>query len=60
MKVYVNDREVTLAPGMTVRHAVIAAALMEEIRQGKKVYDDQGNEVGLGGTLTEGARIYVR
>jgi len=60
MKAYVNDREVTLTPGMTVKHAIIAAELMEEIRRGKKVYDDQGHEVGLGGALTEGAKIYVR
>lgn len=60
MKVYVNDREVNLTPGMTVKHAVVAAALMEDIRKGKKVYDESGNEIGLGGALTEGARIYVR
>jgi len=60
MKVYVNDREVNLAPGMTIKHAVIAAALLEAIKQGKKVYDDRGHEVGLGGAIAEGAKIYVR
>ena len=60
MKVYVNDREVNLTPGMTVKQAVVAAALMEEIKQGKKVYDDSGNEIGLGGALEEGVKIYVR
>ncbi|MEE9913152.1 MAG: hypothetical protein K4571_15680 [Deltaproteobacteria bacterium] len=60
MKVYVNDREVDLAPGMTVKHALTASGLIAMIKQGKKVYDEMGNEIGLGGALTEGARIEVR
>ncbi len=49
MKVYVNDSEIHLAPGMTVRHAIIGAGLLEEINAGKKVLDEWGNEVGLDG-----------
>jgi hypothetical protein len=60
MKVFVNDREVNLITGMTVKHALIAARLMDEIKQGKKVYDEIGNEIGLGGSLTEGSKIYVK
>jgi len=60
MKVYVNDREVTIVPGMTVKHALIAAGLIDEIKQGTKVYDEIGNEIGLGGSLTEGSKIYVK
>jgi hypothetical protein len=60
MKVYVNDREVNLVRGMTVKHALTAAGLMDEIKQGKKVYDEMGNEIGLGGSLAEGAKIFVR
>ncbi len=60
MKVYVNDQELYLAPGMTVRHAVIAAGLMDLGRQGRKVYDDLGNEVGLDGALEEESKIYIR
>ncbi|HNY69210.1 MAG: hypothetical protein WBJ54_02535 [Syntrophorhabdus sp.] len=60
MKVYVNDQEVDLAPGMTVRHALTAAGLINEIDKGKKVYDEMGNEIGLGGALTDGLRINVR
>jgi hypothetical protein len=60
MKVYVNDREVNLVPGMTVKNALIAAGLIDEIKQGKKVYDEMGNEIGLGGALTEGTKIHVR
>ena len=45
---------------MTVKHALIAAGLIDEIKQGKKVYDEIGNEIGLGGSLTEGSKIYVR
>jgi len=60
MKVYVNDREVNLVKGMTVKHALTAAGLMDEIKQGKKVFDETGNEIGLGGALTEGSKIYVK
>ena len=60
MKVYVNDREVNLVMGMTVKHALTAAGLMDEIKQGKKVFDEMGNEIGLGGALTEGSKIYVK
>lgn len=60
MKVYVNNQEVTLGPGMTVKHALTAAGLINEIEKGKKVYDEMGNEIGLGGALTEGARINIR
>ena len=60
MKVYVNDREVNLMAGMKVKHAVIAAELMDQVKQGGKVYDDAGHEIGLDGALTDGVRIYVR
>lgn len=59
MKVYVNDQEVNLAPGMTVRHALIALGLIDAVKEGEKVYDKLGNEIGLGGALTENERIYV-
>lgn len=60
MKVHVNGQEVNLAPGMTVKHALTAAGLIDEIKQGKKIYDEVENEIGLGGALTEGAKISVR
>lgn len=60
MKVFVNDNEVHLAPGMTVRHALVAAALIEEIDAGAKVYDEWGNEVGLDGAVSENYRLYVK
>lgn len=60
MKVYVNDVEIHLMPGMTVRHALIYSGLIDMIKQGKKVYDEAGNEIGLDGSLTEGERIYLR
>jgi hypothetical protein len=60
MTVYVNDREISLVTGMTVKHALIAAGLIDEIERGKKVYDEMGNEIGLGGALSEGSKIYVR
>jgi hypothetical protein len=60
MKVYVNDREFELVPGMTVKHALIDAGLLHMIKQGKKAYDEMDNEVGLSGELTDGAKIYIR
>ena len=45
---------------MTVKHALIAVSLMDEIGLGKRVYDEMGNEIGLGGALTEGTKIYVK
>jgi len=60
VKIYVNDREVELLPGMTVRHALIHAGLLKEIEKGKKVLDQWGNELGLDGALNDGAIISVR
>ncbi len=60
MRVYVNDRVVDLLPGMKVRHALTGAGLLGEIGCGKRVFDEWGNEVGLDGALSDGARIYVR
>ena len=60
MQVYVNDREVDLAPGMSVKHALIRLDLLKEIETGKKVYDAQGHEIGLDGALFEGMRIYLK
>jgi hypothetical protein len=60
MKVYVNHIRVDILPGMTVKHALIVAGLLKEIKDSKKVYDEWGNELGLDGGLTEGMRIYVK
>ncbi len=60
MKIYVNEIEIELLPGMTVRHALIQSDLMKEIEQGKKVYDQWGNELGLDGTLARNAKISVK
>jgi hypothetical protein len=61
MKVYVNDQAVHIYVIMTVRHALLTARILEEMREfKKKVYDEWGNEIGLDGALTEEARIYTR
>ena len=60
MRVYVNDRPVDLAPGMSVRHALIGLDFLDELKKGKKVYDAGGHEIGLDGALTDQERIYVR
>ncbi len=60
MKIYVNDSGVDLLPGMTVKHALVRTDLLSEVKSGKRVYDEWGNEIGLDGALSEGVRIYVR
>lgn len=60
MKVFVNKQEISLPPGITVKHALIGVNLLDEVEKGKKAYDEWGNELGLDGELTEGSRIYVK
>ncbi|MBI5076421.1 MAG: hypothetical protein HZB62_14820 [Nitrospirae bacterium] len=60
MKICVNEKEIELAAGMTVRHALIHAGLLKEIEKEKKVYDQWGNELGLDGSLCEGMLILVK
>ncbi len=60
MRVLVNQQELYLLPGMTVRHALIKAGLLHEIEAGRKVYDEWGNELGLDGALLEGMQISVK
>jgi hypothetical protein len=60
MEVFVNDKPIEIMPGMTVRHALISADLFRETESSKKVFDEWGNEIGLDGALSEGAKIYVR
>ncbi len=59
MRIFVNDRPFDLLPGMTVKHALVAAGLLKEIAS-KKAYDQWGNELGLDGALSEGMKIYAK
>jgi hypothetical protein len=60
MNVWVNNKPVDLLGGMTVRLALIQADRIKEIENGKKVYDEWGNEVGLDGAVEEGQRFEVK
>jgi hypothetical protein len=60
MKIFVNEQEMEIARGMTVKHALTQAGLLAEIRASKKVLDEWGNEVGLDGALSEGMKLYVK
>ena len=60
MRVYVNNMPCDLLPGMTVRHALIQAGLLDEKEPAQKVIDEQGNEIGLDGALSEGEKIYLQ
>jgi len=60
---YVNDQPYTRWYGATVEHAVIAydQRVLKDIRQGRAwVVDARGDRVGLGGTLQNGVRLYIR
>lgn len=60
MRVYVNDQPVELLPGMEVRHALLAVGLLPEVEAGRRVYDEWGNEVGLGGALSPEMKLWVK
>jgi hypothetical protein len=60
MRVYVNQKPVEVLPGMTVRHALLNAGLLDLIAAGQKPYDQWGNEVGLDGALAPEMKIYVK
>ncbi|MEW6387943.1 MAG: hypothetical protein AB1491_10555 [Thermodesulfobacteriota bacterium] len=60
LRIYVNQRPVDLMAGMTVRHALMAAGLLEEVEQGRRVHDEWGNEVGLEGALSPGLQLWVK
>ena len=60
-RVYVNQKPVDLIAGMTVRHALISARLLEEVERGdRRVYDAWGNEVGLEGALAPEMKLWVK
>jgi hypothetical protein len=60
MRVYVNNISCDLLPGMTVRHALIQSGLLKKREQSQKVFDEQGNEIGLDGALCEEEKIYLQ
>jgi hypothetical protein len=60
MQIWINDQPVTLLEGMTVRQALIQLELLEAVEEGRRVFDEWGNQVGLDGTVEEGQRFEVR
>ena len=61
--VYVNDRPVNIYRGMKVKHALISLdqTLYEAAEKGDIVIQDsRGFEVGLGGSLREGSKLFTR
>lgn len=59
MRVWVNEKPVTLVPGMTVRSALLQVGLLEAVCQGARVLDAWNQEIGLDGALEDGSRIRV-
>lgn len=60
---YVNDQAYTRWYGAAVEHAVIAydQHLLKDMREGRAwVVGVRGDRVGLGGTLQNGVRLYIR
>ena len=60
MRIWMNGQPVDLLKGMTVRQALIQLDLVRSLDEGKKVFDEWGNQVGLEGTVEEGQRFEVR
>lgn len=62
MDVFVNEKKVSIHKGMSVKHALIAfdQDLYRKAIEGLvRVADENGFEIGLDGTLSEGARVFV-
>ncbi len=59
MRVFVNEEPYDLAPGMTVRHALLRAGIPVDPDRPVRIQDEWGNELGLGGELTDGDRVFV-
>lgn len=57
MHILVNEREITLVKGMTVRHALTAFAGESADSCSWLVRDQWGNPIGLDGTLRDGDAI---
>ncbi len=57
MRVFVNGAPVYLPAGMKVRHALIAAGLLDKAGTAPKAYDEWGNLLGLDGALSEDMKI---
>jgi hypothetical protein len=59
LNVFVNERHYHLLKGMSVRHALLAAGLLDNDREIPTVLDEWGNQTGLDGTLTEGIKLFI-
>jgi hypothetical protein len=57
VRVYVNDLEITLAEGMTVRHAITPLTGGLTDLGDWIILDRWGNRIGLDGALQDGERI---
>ncbi len=60
MRVFVNGEPIDLAPGMSVRHALLRAGIPVDPDRSIRVSDQWDQELGPEGELAEGDRIFVR
>ncbi len=60
MRIWLNEKPLTLVPGMKIRDAVIQAGLLQETEKGGEIFDEWGNEVGLDGSLHDGNRYTLK
>ena len=59
MRVFIDGEPIALAPGATVRHAILAFNRGSGREEEPRVFDPWGNEVGLDGELSEGDHLYT-
>jgi len=57
IRVYVDDKEVSLYRGMRVRHALTLEQVRLVESGGAEVRDSYGHVVGLDGALSDGQRL---
>jgi hypothetical protein len=60
IKVYLDNSPLQVFRGMKLKH-ILSHELVEEIKRGITiVVDEEGNERGLEGSLTEGENFYLK
>lgn len=60
IKAYLDEAPLSIFRGMKLKH-ILAHEVVEEIKEGSKiVVDEEGNERGLEGSITDGERLFLK
>lgn len=59
IKVYLNGKPVHIFRGMKVKH-ILSLETLQEIKSGESIItDEEGNERGLEGSLSDGEKLHI-